>query len=97
MKHTLRRMQNPHWWKALKMELPTWQDVVFVAAVIAVIVSWCYVAYAYRLAEVGRDADAQRVRVLDACNHDKGLGSYVEKNGERFEVVCTFYERRVRT
>ena len=97
MKHTLRRMRCRAWWAAHKYDLPTLYDIAFVAAVITTIMAAIYVAYAYRLAEVGRDADAQRVRVLDACNHDKGLGSYTERNGERFEVVCTFYERRVRT
>ena len=97
MRHHLRRYTNWEYLYAHLHELPTRLEMLVIALCILCLGLMGYVYDAYRMRVEGADADAQRVRVLDACNHDKGLGSYTEKNGERFEVVCSFYERRVRT
>ena len=90
--HTLRRIRHKEWRMAHRHELPSRKDILTVLLSLIALGAAMYVYHCYQWMVEGQDADAQRTRILKACQ-SKGqieLDYQVEQDGSVWKLGCDF-------
>lgn len=92
----IRLFRSSGWRYAHKDVMPTWKDWILLLAILLLMSGGSVAIDTLLMRAEAKEAIDTTTRVVGCLNGQRTLGSYVEKDGSRWEIVCSVSERRAR-